>query len=43
MSQQFRTTIEAGIGEVVIDNPPVNALNSKAGARSAGDRQAERR
>lgn len=29
MSQQFRTTIEAGIGEVVIDNPPVNALDSK--------------
>jgi enoyl-CoA hydratase len=29
VSQQFRTTIEAGIGEVVIDNPPVNALDSK--------------
>ena len=29
MSRQFRTSVEAGIGEVVIDSPPVNALDSE--------------
>ncbi len=29
MSGQFSATVEAGIAEVVIDNPPVNALDSK--------------
>lgn len=29
MSQQFWTKIEGGIGEVVIESPPVNALDSK--------------
>ena len=29
MSDQFWTKIEAGIAEVVIENPPVNALDSK--------------
>jgi enoyl-CoA hydratase len=29
LSQQFWTKIEGGIGEVVIESPPVNALNSK--------------
>jgi len=29
VSRQFRTSVEAGIGEVVIDSPPVNALDSE--------------
>jgi enoyl-CoA hydratase len=28
MSQPFRTTMEAGVAELVIDHPPVNALDS---------------
>jgi enoyl-CoA hydratase len=28
MSEQFRSTIDAGVAELVIDRPPVNALNS---------------
>ncbi len=37
MKQPFRTTIEAGIAELVIDHPPVNALDSAGWHALAGE------